>query len=107
MKVLRQFISNRGSPHIIFYLGNGKYFTSEDARNFVDSLNIRWKFNIESASCAGRFFERLICSVKWCSRKILGNVRLDYDQMLTIIIEIEVVLNKRAITYSYTESDFN
>ena len=37
----------------------------------------------------------------------LGNMRLGYDQMLTIIkeMEIEMVLNKRAITYLYTESD--
>ena len=32
-------------------------------------------------------------------------MRLGYDQMLTIIKEMEMVLNKRAITYLYTESD--
>ena len=38
-------------------------------------------------------------------QKILGNARLDYEQMLTIIKEIEMVLNNRPITYLYTESD--
>ena len=104
IKVLRRFISNRGSPQIIIS-DNGKYFTSEHAQNFVNNLNIKWKFNIEGAPWTGGFFERLIRSVKRYLKNILGNARLDYEQMLTIIKEIEMVLNNRPITYLYAESD--
>ena len=38
-------------------------------------------------------------------KEILGNARLDYEQMLIIIKEIEMVLSNRPITYLYTESD--
>ena len=63
--VLRQFISNRAFPQLITsFIDNGKYFTSEDAQNFVNSLNIKWKFNIEGEFCTDGFFERPIRSVK-------------------------------------------
>ena len=35
IKVLRQFISNRGSSQVIIS-DNGKYFTNEDGHNFVN-----------------------------------------------------------------------
>ena len=68
MKVLRRIISNRGSPQVIIS-DNGKYFTSEHAQNFVNSLNIKWKFNTEGAPWTGGFFERLIRSVKRCLKR--------------------------------------
>ena len=48
IKVLRRFISNRESPHGITS-DNGKDFTSDDAQNFANSLNIKWKFSTEGA----------------------------------------------------------
>ena len=63
IKVLRRFISNRGSPQV-FISDNGKYFTSEDAQNFANSLNIKWKFNVEGTPWIVGFFERLIRSDK-------------------------------------------
>ena len=38
-------------------------------------------------------------------KKILGKARLDYEQTLTIIKEIEMMLNNRPMTYIYTEND--
>ena len=69
------------------------------------TLNIKWKFNIEGAPWTGGFFEKLIRSVKRCLNKILGNTRLDYEQMLTFIKKIEIALNNRPITYLYTENN--
>ena len=66
--------------------------------------NLKWEFNIEGAPWTGGFFERLIRSVKWCFKKILGNARLHYEQILTIIKKIEIALNNRPVTYLYTES---
>ena len=37
--------------------------------------------------------------------RLKGNAILDYDQLLTIIKEIEIVLNNRPLTYFYTEID--
>ncbi|KAK3753065.1 hypothetical protein QZH41_005503 [Actinostola sp. cb2023] len=41
--------------------------------------------------------------VKGCLRKVLGNARLTFDELLTIIVEIEGTLNARPLTYEYEE----
>ena len=37
----------------------------------------------------------LLCSVKQCLKKILGIRRLEYEEMLTIIKEKEILLNNK------------
>ena len=48
IKVLRLFISDSGAPQVIIS-DNENYFTCEHPQNFVNSLKIKWKFNIEDA----------------------------------------------------------
>lgn len=59
---------------------------------------------LQGTPLTGRFFEKLIRSVKRCLQKTLGSARIEYEQVLTVIKEIKIVLNNRLITYSYTES---
>ena len=37
----------------------------------------------------GGFFERLVGSVKRCLRKVMGQRRLTYDELLTVLTEVE------------------
>ena len=48
-------------------------------------------------------FERLVGSVKRPLRKVLGNARLNFDELLTVLLEIESTLNSRPLTYEYDE----
>ena len=48
---------------------------------------------MERAPWWGGFFERLIGSVKLCLKKTLGKAYLTYDELVTVIMEIEAVLN--------------
>ena len=47
----------------------------------------------------------MVASVKECLRKVLGNARLTYDELVTSLVEIKVMLNSRPLTYEYTEVD--
>ncbi len=38
-------------------------------------------------------FERMIQSTKRCLRKIIGKSQLTYDELLTALTEIELVIN--------------
>ena len=47
----------------------------------------------------GGVFERLIKSTKRCLRKIIGQAKLTYDELLTAIVEVEMVINSRPLSY--------
>ena len=40
-------------------------------------------------------------SVKRCLRKVSGNSRLTYDELYTVLIEVQATLHSRPLTYQY------
>jgi hypothetical protein len=64
---------------------------------------VTWQYIVERAPWLGGFGERLVRSVKIVLKKILGRVTLDYDELLTVLIEIEGIINARPITYVYDD----
>ena len=51
----------------------------------------------------GFFFERLVRSTKELLRKELKTYKLTYEQLQTIVFEIETISNNRPITYFYND----
>ncbi len=100
IRALKRFIGRRGIPTQILS-DNGKTFTDKMVQNFVNNLGIRWRFNVPTASWWGGFFEICVKLTKRCLRKILGNARLNYEELETLLIETEGVLNSRPLTYVY------
>ena len=47
----------------------------------------------------GRFWERLIQTVKKCPKKKVGKTSLDYNELNTVLIETESKINSRSLTY--------
>ena len=100
VRSLSRFISRRGCPSDVIS-DNGKNFIAELTQNHASNLNIEWHFNVPLAPWYGGFFERLIRTIKTHLKKQLHNARLNYDEMMTLLLEIELIVNNRPITYVY------
>ena len=48
-------------------------------------------------------FERLIKSTKRCLRKTIGQARITYDELVTAVTEVEMILKSRLLSYVSTE----
>ena len=78
-------------------------FNLPEVHEFLLNKRVQWRFNLERASWWGGVFERLIQSTKRCLKKIIGQARLNYDELQTLVIEVEGVLNSRPLTYVYVD----
>ncbi len=109
----RRFISRRGMPNIVvtdnaktfkaFSKTLHRIFKEAETRDFLSENRIRWQFNLAKAPWWGGFYERLVKSVKLCLKKCVKTARLTLDELHTIVIEIEGVLNTRPLTHQYPE----
>ena len=55
----------------------------------------------------GGFYERLIGLVKRSLRKAIGKLCLSYEQLLTMLKEVEAVINSRPLVYVEDDIDSN
>ena len=51
----------------------------------------------------GGYFERMVGCMKRCLCKVLGKANLALDEIRTLLIEIEAILNNRPIPYIYDD----
>jgi hypothetical protein len=113
LRCFKRFTSRRGISKKVVS-DNGKTFISASStlsdlakdvivQNHFDDLQIEWTFNLERAPWWGGLFERLIKSTKRCLKKILGKASVSYDELLTILSEVEAVLNSRPLTFVSSE----
>ena len=71
----------------------------------LTSINCEWKFIPARAPWFGAIWERLIGILKVGLRKILGKALVTFDELHTILVELEATINDRPLTYS--SSEFN
>ena len=113
LRSFKRFTSRRGVPSKVVS-DNAKTFKSaskiirsvlnepEVKKHFAE-LRVEWAFNLEKAPWWGGIFERMIKSAKRCLKKSVGRASLTYDELLTLVTEIEAVLNSRPLTYVSTD----
>lgn len=114
----KRFVARRGMCTTV-YSDNALTFkrSSRDLKLMFDSLQseetlsyfadhrIRWKYIVERAAWWGGFWERLVRSVKVSLRKVLGRSSLNFEELTTILNEVEAVINSRPLTFVYSEAD--
>ena len=109
LRSFRRFAARRGVPSRVIS-DNGKTFklasrlikqlpNSSVAERYFSQLRVEWQFNLEKAPWWGGIFERMIKSAKRCLKKSVGKNCLTYDELHTLIVEIEAVLNSRPLMY--------
>ena len=100
MNVLRPFFSKYGVPETILS-DNGNQFPSQETQSFISSYGLKWHFNPPLSPWWGGIFDRMVRSVKRYLRKILLGARITYEELETVLREIELTLNNRPLTFTY------
>ena len=101
---LRRFVARKGLPST-FISDNFKTFKAKEIKRFILKLKVNWKFILEKSPWWGGFYERLIGIIKRCLKKVAGKAFLNYDELTTLLIEIEQTLNTRPLTYLSDNND--
>ena len=115
LQSFRRFASRRGLPSTLLS-DNAKTFKggckevktivrSHEVQRYLSSNHVTWKFIVERAPWWGGFLERLIQSVKKCLKKTVGRTSLDYDELNTVLVETESIINSRPLTYIYGDDE--
>lgn len=98
---IRRFIAVRGLP-VLITSDNAtqmKLMADVITSNHCIENKVKWRFIPELAPWYGGFYERLMSLIKQCMKRTLEKHLLNDQQLLTIVKEIEAVLNTRPLTY--------
>lgn len=114
LAALKRFLSRRG-PVTLMKSDNGTNFVGanaylKDLYKFLDKEyrpkfeeylaenRISWQFNCPTASHFGGCWESIVKVVKNHLFKVIGKQLLSYEELNTVIIQIECLLNSRPLT---------
>ncbi|GFT51539.1 integrase catalytic domain-containing protein [Trichonephila clavipes] len=113
---LRRFSARRGAPRHI-YSDNGTNFvgarrkldeirklwlslpTNEAISYYLSKSSIDWHFNLPSSPHFGGIWESGIRSVKFHLKRVLGETILTFEELTTLLTQIEGLLNSRPLSY--------
>lgn len=119
---LKRFISRRNKPTKI-YCDNGSYFKGANnvLKDLYDTLNstdhqneiinfsnferISFHFIPSYSPVFGGLWEAGIKSIKYHMKRVIGNTVLTYEELYTVIVQIEGILNSRPLTPVSRDTD--
>jgi len=78
---------------------------SPEVVKHLSSSRVTWKFIVERAPWWGGFWERMVRSVKRSLKKCIGRASLTHDELSTLLVEVESVINSRPLTYVFDDSE--
>jgi hypothetical protein len=71
----------------------------ERFQDYLAHQQIVWQFNLSKAPWWGGQFERMVGLVKRALCKTIGRENLRGDELEEVILDVEVTLNNRPLTY--------
>ena len=109
LQSFKRLVARKGRPSKV-YSDNAKTFVAavrwlkkaQSDKNFNDYLatnQIHWQFNLSCAPWWGGQFEQLIGLVKRALHKTIENGCLRWHELQDILLDVEVALNCRPLTY--------
>ena len=116
LETLKRLIAPRGRPQKM-YSDNGHTFVGaarwvrtvmrdEMVQDFLACNMIKWQFNLSCAPWWGGQFERMVGLVKTSLYKTVGKDCLTWTELTDIILDIEVALNNRPLSYVKDDIQF-
>ena len=113
IRSFKRFSARRGFPNKMVS-DNAKNFKAaaktvravldnSEVQQYLSGIGIEWVFNLERAPWWGGLFEWMVKSTKRCLKKTIGQARLTFDELLTALAEVEMILNSRPISYVSTD----
>ena len=111
---LRRFISRRGKPTVVWsdhgtnFVGASrelrelmeflnKQKSVKDISDFCSTQSIRWDFIPEHAPHFGGLWEAAVKSAKLHLRRVVGEIKLTFEELTTVLTQIEACLNSRPL----------
>jgi hypothetical protein len=69
----------------------------EEINNFMTTAGVRWHFIPPDSPHFGGLWEAGIKSMKYHMRRVIGNTCMNFEEMSTIMTQIEACLNSRPL----------
>ncbi|GFX85126.1 integrase catalytic domain-containing protein [Trichonephila clavipes] len=115
LAALKWFVARRGRP-LEIHSDNGRNFVGannelrkilkalskgkmEKVMDFLSKEQIKWNFNPHSAPLFDGLWEAGVKSLKFHLKRVIGNSILSHEEFLTLVAQIEAVLNSRPICH--------
>ena len=105
----RRFSSKYNTPRVVwsdnalYFKGGEKeiqnLFDDQTFQNYLTQSNIKWKYIPVKSPWYGSIWERSIQTVKNCIKKSVGLRHISFFEFITLLAEIENVVNNRPLTY--------
>ena len=64
-----------------------------------------WRFIIAKSPWWEGFYEHIVQTVKRALRKIIGRSNLHFEELNTVLIEVQSIINCRPLTFVYDDSE--